>query len=185
MEQLPLFESAMAELPPRYAKSKILQTIYATFDRAVRPMIAEKCQTLEECDDFSTMPEELLNAYCGYFNVDLALDESTRRAMCSWRMTTIGGYYKLSELLEALGFTEYRIKKNEDGSLTALLQSRRNAEGTALQATDADADEFCKVFAEYGPAHLLIGTAIQRAVTFGSTDLSFGDRILFGMEDDD
>lgn len=185
MTQLPQFETAMTALPPRYAGSQILRTVYESFDKAVMPMIQQKWEMLAGCDSFDAMPISLLDRFCQYFNVDMTLDERTRRFMCAWRMTTIGGYYKLFDMLDALGFIEYRIKKNADGSMTAILYSRRDASGTVLQVTDADADEFQRVFQQYGPAHLLVGTAIQRTVTFGSTDLLFGNKIIFGMGDDE
>lgn len=184
MEQLPRFDTAMAQLAPRYADSKILRTIYKAFDEAVLPMIQDRMDALERCGSFETMPAGLLDTYCRYFNVDLRLDESTRRSMCAWRMTTIGGYYKLSDLLRALGFVEFRMQKNTDGSLTAILYSRRDANGTAVQVTDADAEEFQSVFDAYGPAHLLAGTAVKRTVTFGAKDLLFGNKIIFGMGDE-
>ncbi|MDO5548302.1 MAG: hypothetical protein Q4F79_07420 [Eubacteriales bacterium] len=184
MELSQQFESAMEELPPRYSRSGILRDIYRAFDAAVKPLLEKRLHELELCDDFATMPQSLLDAYCTYFNVDMSLDESTRRSMCAWRMTTIGGYYRLSDMLEALGFSEYRIKKNGDGSLTAVLYSRRNADGTAMQVTDADAEEFRRVFAEYGPAHLQVGTMVYRVVTFGADDLLFGNQILFGNADE-
>ena len=175
----------MDELPMRYAKSEVLRNIYRAFDVAVKPMIEERMTQFEQCDNFATMPPALLDAYCTYFNVDPSLSEEKIRSMLAWRMTTIGGYYRLDDMLDALGFTEYRIKKNSDGSLTAILYSRQNDDGTALQVTDADAEEFENVFRQYGPAHLMVGTTIRRTATFGADDLLFGNRIIFGTETED
>lgn len=182
MELLQRFESAMAELPPRYANSRILRDVYKAFDAAVKPMLEERLHQLEMCDNFGTMPVNLLDSFCGYFNIDPALDESVRRSVCEWRMTTIGGYYRLDDLLKALGFVEYQIRKNDDGSLTAVLQSRRSADGTSIQATDEDAAELKRILSEYGPAHLLFNTSVARVLTFGADDVLFGNQILFGTD---
>lgn len=182
MVRLPAFEP-MKQLPPRYAGSAVLKQIYDAVRSGVIPLIQEQLDEFEACSSFEHMPQWLLMRYCEYFNIDPNTDETTIRSMLAWRKTTIGGKYKLSDMLKALGFQSFHIVKNKDGSLTATLYTRKNLAGAFVQATDDDAAEFEQVFRQYGPAHLKVNTTIARTLTFGSTDeILFKNRILFGSE---